>query len=61
MGDIKDSQTQEGIVPSIAPEYVRLPRGSRILRNGEVHLLLYLGMFIDGMEIKVCYLLIIRI
>ena len=27
MGDIKDSQTQEGIVPSIAPEYVRFADG----------------------------------
>lgn len=27
MGDIKDSQTSEGIVPSIAPEYVRFANG----------------------------------
>ena len=27
MGDIKDSQTPEGIVPSIAPEYVRFADG----------------------------------
>ncbi|CAG9876778.1 alpha-L-rhamnosidase [Bacteroides ovatus] len=33
----------------------------RILRNGGVHLLLYLGIFTSGMEIKVCYLLIIHI
>ena len=27
MGDIKDSQTPEGVVPSIAPEYVRFANG----------------------------------
>ena len=52
MGDIKDSQTPEGIVPSIAPEYVRFADGFENSPEWGVHLLLYLGIFTSGMEIK---------